>query len=160
MRSWLAQPLTGTIETAAAPFWRLIPEGITLAIIRRPLDEVMASLWRGGMQFDVVTMAKHLGAIDAKLRQLAHRRAGVLQTTFAELGTEAGCARLFEHCLPYRHDHAWWAHLDPINMQVSLPHAHGYFRAHAEQLERLRRLAHDEMARTLRRPVSAALEAA
>jgi hypothetical protein len=153
VRSWLAQPFTGTVETAAAPFWRLIPEGVTAAIIRRPLDEVMASLWRGGLQFDPVTMAKHLGAIDAKLQQFAHRRPGVLCTTFAELGTEEGCARLFEHCLPYRHDSGWWQAMAPINMQVSLTMARNYYLAHAPQLERLRLIARHEMLRQFRRPI-------
>jgi len=93
------------------------------------------------MHFDVVTMARHLAAQDAKLRQFAHRRPGVLCTTFAELGTEEGCARVFEHCLPYRHDHSWWAALDKMNLQVSLPHARNYFLAHAQQLEKLRKTA-------------------
>jgi hypothetical protein len=154
VRSWLAQPLTGTVETGAAPFWRLLPEGVMAAVIRRPLDEVMASLARGGAApFDVVRMAKLLGAQDAKLRQFAHRRPGVLQTTFAELGTEEGCARLFEHCLPYRHDSAWWQALSPVNLQVSIPHMRSYFLAHAPQIEKLRLLARHEMLRQFRRPV-------
>ena len=153
VHSWLALPYTGTCETGAAPFWRLLPEGVTAAVITRPIDEVMASLWRGGLTFDAVTMAKHLGAIDAKLRQCAHRRPGVLQTTFAELGTEDGCARLFEHCLPYRHDTAWWQALAPLNMQVSLPHLRNYFLAHQAQLEKLRKLARHEMLRRFRRPI-------
>lgn len=153
MKSWLAQPFTGTVETSAAPFWRLLPEGVTAAVIRRPIDEVISSLWRGGLQFDAVTMVRHLGAQDAKLRQFAHRRPGVLCTTFAELATEEGCARLFEHCLPYRHDSGWWQHLAPVNMQVSLPHSRNYYLAHMAQLEKLRLLARHEMLRQFRRPV-------
>lgn len=153
MRSWLSLPFTGTVETGAAPFWRLLPEGVTAAVIRRPIDEVMASLWRGGLTFDAVTMAKHLGAIDAKLQQFAHRRPRVLCTTFGELGTEEGCARLFEHCLPYRHDTAWWQAMDKLNMQVSLPHARNYYYSHAPQLEKLRQLARHEMLRRFRRPI-------
>lgn len=146
-------PFTGTVETGGAPFWRLLPEGVTVAVIRRPLDEVMASLWRGGLQFDAVTMAKHLGAQDAKLRQFVKRREGVLETTFAELGTEDGCRRIWEHCLPYPWDAGWWQYSSPVNVQVSLPHARNYFFAHAPQLERLRLLARHEMLRRFRRPV-------
>jgi hypothetical protein len=153
VRSWLALPNTGTVETGAAPFWRMLPENVTAAVIRRPLDEVMASLWRGGLTFDAVKMARHLGAQDAKLRQLAHRRPGVLCTTFAELGTEEGCARLFEHCLPYRHDSSWWQALAPVNMQVSIPHMRNYFLAHQPQVDKLRRIAKHEMLRAFRRPV-------
>lgn len=154
VHSWLSLPFTGTVETAGAPFWRLLPEGVTAAIIRRPIDEVMASAWRGGAPpFDVVRMAKRLARVDAKLVQFAHRRANVLCTTFAELGTEAGCARIFEHCLPYKHDPAWWQQLAPVNMQVSIPHMFNYFAAHGPQIEKLRLLARHEMLRQFRRPV-------
>lgn len=153
IQSWLAQRNTGTVETGVASFWRLLPEDMPAAIIRRPLDEVMASLWRGNATFDAVQMARQLGAIDAKLVQVAHRRPGVLCTTFAELGTEDGCARLFEHVLPYRHDSAWWQFWAPRNIQVNLPHALNYMLAYAPQIERLRLLARHEMLRRLRRPV-------
>jgi hypothetical protein len=153
IRSWLSLPYTGTVETGAAPFWRLLPEGVTAAVVTRPIDEVMSSLWRGGLTFDPVSMAKHLGAQDAKLRQFAKRRPGVLCTTFAELGTEEGCMRAFEHCLPYRHDPAWWQAMAPVNLQASLPHARNYFLAHGPQLEKVRLLARHEMLRKFRRPV-------
>lgn len=154
VRSWLAQPCTGSVETAAAPFWRLLPEDVTAAVIHRPINEVMASLWRGGLQFDPVAMAKLLGAYDAKLRQFAHRRRNVLQTTFTELGTQEGCARLFEHCVPYGHDPGWWQAMAPVNLQVSLPRARNYYYTHAPQLEKLRRLARHEILRTFRRPIA------
>lgn len=154
MRSWLALPNTGTVETAAAPFWRLLPDGVTAAVIRRPIDEVMASLWASGaLHFDTVKMAKHLAMMDAKLQQFVHRRPGVLETTVAELGTEDGCRRLWEHCLPYPFDAAWYAAMAPVNVQVSLPHARNYYYAHAPQLEKLRLIARHEMLRQFRRPV-------
>ena len=139
--SWLSQPCTGTIETAAAPFWRLLPAGVTVATIRRPIPEVLASLRRGGLTFDDEAMAATIRQADAKLVQIQHRLPGVLATTFEELGTEEGCARLFEHCLPYAHDRAWWEHFDPINMQISLPHLHSYMVAHRPQLLKLAKTA-------------------
>lgn len=141
VKSWLSQPLTGTIETGAAPFWRLLPTGVTVATIRRPIPEVLASLRRGGLVFDDGMMARIIGRLDAKLVQITHRLPDVLATTFEELGTEAGCARLFEHCLPHAHDHAWWAHLDPINMQISLPHLQNYMASHWAQLTKLAKTA-------------------
>jgi len=136
--SWLSQPCTGTIETAAAPFWRLLPAGIRVATIRRPIPDVLASLRRGGMTFDDEAMAQLMTRYDAKLTQIEHRLPGVLATTFDELGTEEGCVRLFEHCVPYLHDHRWWNYLDAINIQVNIPHMMGYFRAYAPQIETLR----------------------
>ena len=153
VHSWLALPMTGTVETAAAPFWRLLPRGITVATIRRPIAEVVASLRRGGLlAFDDAILFRRIWLLDRKLQQLAHRLPHVLETTFTELGTEEGCARLFEHCLPHQHDHAWWAHLAPVNMQISVPHAQAYATAHAPQLEKLRRLARHEILRAFRRP--------
>lgn len=152
-RAWLSLPCTGTIETSAAPFWRLLPDDVTVAVIRRPLGEVMASLRRGGLEFDDAVMLRHLRMLDRKLDQIAHRRPNVLATTFAELGTEAGCRRLFEHCLPYSHDNNWWKLLSPLNMQISVLHVRHYVLAHAQQLEKLRRLARYEMLRAFRRPL-------
>jgi hypothetical protein len=154
VRSWLSLPNAGTIETAGAPFWRLLPDGVTVATIRRPLDEVLASLRRGGLTFDDTTMLPLMQRQDRKLVQLAHRLPNVLQTTFAELGTEEGCARLFEHCLPFRHDHAWWSVLAPINVQINLLHGLHYYRAHQRQLEALRQSAsHAMLHRIIHAPV-------
>lgn len=153
VRSWLSLPLTGTVETAAAPFWRLLPAGVTVATIRRPISEVLASLRRGGLVFDDAPMQRLMERTDAKLVQIARRLPNVLATTFEELGTEEGCARLFEHCLPYAHDHAWWAQLAPINMQVSIPHMTSYFLAYAPQIEKLRRIAAHRSIAAMARPV-------
>ena len=48
MRAWLGQPCTGTVETAAAPFWRLLtalrPDARIVVKLRRPVPDVVASL--------------------------------------------------------------------------------------------------------------------
>ena len=149
--SWLSQPCTGTIETAAAPFWRLLPAGVTVATIRRPIPEVLASLRRGGLSFYNGVMWQIIERLDRKLVQLAHRLPNVFSTTFAELATEEGCRRLFEYCLPMPYDHVWWRRLDRINVQISIPHQWRYYQAYAPQLERLRQMAARECIERMRK---------
>jgi hypothetical protein len=152
--SWLAQPLTGTVETAAAPFWRLLPPGVRVVTVRRPVGEVVASLRRGGLTFDDAPMTAMLRDIERKLDQIEARVPGVLAVTFDDLGTEAGCARVFEHCLGISHDHQWWAACAPVNMQIDLSHLTRYFAAHRPQVEKLIKIAkHRSLAAMSRRAV-------
>src|SRR5215472_6751131 len=71
VRSWLSQPCTGTVETAAAPFWRLLramAPGVRIVTVHRPVAAVAASLRRGGMQFEDCDMLPVLEHQAAKLR--------------------------------------------------------------------------------------------
>jgi len=90
--------------------------------------------------------------MDAKLDQIAARLPGALSVPFEDLATEAGCARVFEHCLPYRHDPAWWAAVAPMNIQCDMVAVLRYFAAHGPQLQKLARQAKHRMAATLARP--------
>jgi GNAT superfamily N-acetyltransferase len=139
--AWLSQPFTGTVETAAAPFWRLLPPDVRVVTLRRPVADVVASLRRGRLAFDDAVMTRAVEGIERKLDQIEARVPGVLAVSFADLATEAGSARIFEHCLGLPHDHAWWAACDPINIQISLPHLMRYFAAHREQIEKLIKVA-------------------
>src|SRR5215467_14609889 len=118
--SWFAQPCIGSVETAAAPFWRLAPPA-RYVTLRRPLDAVLASLRAAGLVFEDRTMMAVLRHHECKLDQVEKRLPNVLRVTFDELANEAVCARVFEHCLPYPHDHDWWAAWAGINIQASLP---------------------------------------
>jgi hypothetical protein len=151
--SWLAQPCTGTVETAAAPFWRLLPADVRVVTVRRPVPEVVASLARTGITFDAAVMTRLIERVERKLDQIEHRLPGVLSVRFADLADEATCARVFEHCLGLPHDPVWWAAASAVNIQISVPHMMRYFAAYAPQIEKLRRLARHEMLRSLRRPV-------
>jgi hypothetical protein len=151
--SWLAQPLTGTVETAGAAFWRLLPDRVRVVTLRRPIPEILASLRRGGLVFNDAPMTAMLTDVARKLDQIEARRPDVLSLTFEDLATETGCARVFEHCLGLPRDHAWWAACDPINIQVSIPHFVRYITAHAPQIEKLRRTARHEVLRRFRRPI-------
>src|SRR5215469_4135466 len=83
VRSWLAQPATGTVETAAAPFWRLLrhyrPDA-RVAVIRRPVDEVLASCMATA-PFDATTLHRSLRRLVAKHRIMAAMATNVSRET-------------------------------------------------------------------------------
>jgi len=147
VKSWLAQPYTGTAETGGAPFWRLLlhyrPDA-RIVTIRRPVDEVLRSLTATGVVFDA-SIGPLMERLDRKLDQIEHRVPGVRSFAYDELKTEAACAALFEHCLPYRHDHARWERLDQLNLQINFSHMVRYFHAHRPQLEKVAKLAKHRM---------------
>lgn len=144
VQSWLSQPCTGTVETAAAPFWRLLLKlapDVRIVTVRRPIPEVLASLARGGLAFDAAEMTRVLQRLDRKLDQIERRVPGVLRIAYADLMREDVCARVFEHCLPYRHSSMWWADMARRNLQISLPMLRRYCEAYAPQLEKLAKTA-------------------
>lgn len=140
IRSWLAMTGAGTVETSAAPFWRTLRElrpDARVATIRRDPEECVESLCRVAPNCEVAATRKIIRALDHKLDTIEHRMAGVCRVTFEELATEVGCARLFQHCLPYQHDHAWWEAYAALNLQCNVPALQRYYWAHAPQLKKL-----------------------
>ncbi len=144
VKAWFAQPCTGTAETGAAPWWRLLkqvtPE-VRVATIRRPVAEVMDSLKRVGTPINEAILQRGLQRLDAKLDQIEHRIPGVMSIRFHDLPDEATCARLFEFCLPYQHDHAWWQLISSVNIQTNLPALSRYEVAYAPQMARFAAMA-------------------
>lgn len=146
--SWLALPCTGTIETGAASFWRLLPRYCPEArvlTLRRPVPEVVASLRRGGLPFEDEVMIPLMRRHERKLDQIEQRMPNVMSVEFSELADEQKCAAVFEHCLPYRHDHAWWQAVAGVNIQISLMQMARYFIAHKPQLTKLAKQAKHRM---------------
>jgi hypothetical protein len=142
-KSWLSQPFAGSAETALAPFWRLLlryaPEA-RIVIVRRPVDQVVASLMRLDMgvgAFDPDRLAIAMRRLDCKLDQIAARARNVVHVQFADLDREETCARIFEHCLPYSHDPQWWGFLAEMNLQASMPALMRYLAAFGPQLQRV-----------------------
>jgi hypothetical protein len=141
VQAWLSLPNTGTCETAAAPFWRLLPKyrpDARVVVVRRPVEEVVESLMRldmgGEFAFDRPELIRAMWRFDAKLRQMALRLPNVLSVEFSDLKQESVCARIFEHCLPYKHDSEWWQTLDAMNLQCSMPALMRYEAAYRPQL--------------------------
>ena len=151
-RSWFAQPCTGSAETLAAPYWRLLEKvapRVNVVAVRRPIAEVVDSLLKietfGAGQFDRDTLTAAMTALDAKLVQAAARLPNVLRVDYAALEREETCAAVFEHCLPYKHDSAWWQHLAPIRIVCEFHAQMRYAQAYAPQLQKLGEIAAYEM---------------
>lgn len=128
VRAWLSQDCTGTAETAAAPWWRLVRHfrpDIRVLVVRRAIDDVVESLMRldmrGVCQFDRPRLRSQLARLDRYLDVIEHKMGNVLSVEFDDLGDEQVCAHAFEHCLPYRHDVVWWASMAAVNMQADMP---------------------------------------
>jgi hypothetical protein len=150
-RTWFTQPCIGTVETAAAPFWRLLPSGLRVVTVRRPVVAVLASVLRAVPGCDPTGMEKLLRAADAKLDQIEARVPGVLSVRFDDLATEETCGEIFEHCLPYPHDPRWWAAMDARHVSGKLSAQIRYCRAYIQQLQILGRAARQEMLARLHR---------
>jgi len=132
--AWLSQPMTGTVETAAAPFWRLIPANVRVVVVRRNPADVMDSLSRVMSGADAACRVRYL---DAKLDQIERRRQGALSVRFEDLDDEATAKRLFEFCLPFAFDAPWWEKMRAQNLQTDFPALVRYCRAYLSPLTKV-----------------------
>lgn len=137
VQAWFSQERVGSVETAGAYFWRLVRDirpDVRIAIVRRPVIEVIESLMATGLPFDRATLANRIGRINRKLDQIERHIPDALSVSYANLADEDTCARLFEHCLGEKHNHTWWERLAPINLQVNLAAQQEYMAAYASRL--------------------------
>ena len=142
--SWFKQPNTGTVETAAAPFWRLALKqwpNLKVVVLRRNTDAVIHSLFTAGLMADPDGMVRLIRRTDQKLAQIAKRWPGALSVRFEDLPQEDVCAEVFEHCLPYRHDRQWWSEWDSYVVSGDLVAQRRYAVAYMPQLTKLTRTA-------------------
>lgn len=162
IKSLLDMPGYGSVETAAAPWWRLIhamrPD-IKTAIIRRPVTDVVESVLATGVPFDKPKLIRAMQRMDAKLDQIAARVPGVLSVGFDDLNQEAACARLYEHCTGQLPRDGWFQVAAPLRLTVDFDAVTRYYQAHLPQLERIGRLAKQRILAKLsaRAPVSEAM---
>ena len=143
IKSWLSQPLTGTIETGGAAFWRLARDlrpDLRIAVVRREPDEAAHSAVRCGLAADLEATRHAFRRMDAKLGQI-ERRLGVRSVRYEDLAQEETCAALFEHLLPYAHDTEWWRALVGVNLQIDPVALNRYVGAHLPQIARLHGIA-------------------
>lgn len=159
VKSWFDQPNIGTAETAGAPWWRLLDQFVPdarVVVVRRPVEEVFDSLMAlEGVTFDPAILMTTLCKLDCKLDQIEARMKNVLSVTFADLNDESVCAKVFEHCLPYKHDHDHWAALAPVNVQANMPALMRYMQAYAPGIEKMAAMAKRKLlsSMALRRPI-------
>lgn len=134
VKSWFTQGYVGTIETGVTSWWRLVPDGVRVFTLRRPIEEIIASFGRLG--FTPEWLSDRLRQAERKLDQI-EQRLGARSLTFADLSTEDGCHDVFEDCLPYQHDHAWWQAISSLNLQVNFSAMMRYFDAYQKQIASL-----------------------
>lgn len=140
VKTWLSLPMTGTAETAAAPWWRTLHQiapNARVVIVRRPVDEVIASMMRLGIAFDLEALTTTIKKMATKLDQIERRWRGAVAVTYDDLRQEDTCKRVFEHCLPLRHDPVWWATMAALNLQTNMPALIRYVLAFQSQLEKV-----------------------
>ena len=126
VRRFFAEPQAGTVETAAAQGWRIIHHyvpDIRAVVIRRPVDDVMGSMLaidlRGEFAYDAPRLRKVMEYGDRMLAQISELP-DVLTVPWGDLATEDGCASIFEHCLPFAFDRAWWRTWKDRNVQIDV----------------------------------------
>ena len=142
--SWFRQPKTGTVETAATPFWRLALKqwpNLKVVVLRRNVDAIIHSLFSAGLMANPDEMVRLIHRTDQKLAQIAKRIPRALSVRFEDLHREDVCAEVFEHCLPYRHDPKWWAEWDTRSVSGDLVAQRSYAAAYLPQLSKLARTA-------------------
>jgi uncharacterized protein with von Willebrand factor type A (vWA) domain len=148
VKAWLSQPNTGSCETAAAPFWRLLQKyapDIKVVTVRRPVAEVVESLRAVGWREDKASVTRNMEAFDRKLDQIERRLPNVLSVQFGALEQEDTCARIFEHCLPYKHDSQWWQGKAAENIQINFPALVRYVTANISAIQKLAAQARETM---------------
>lgn len=156
VRSCLSQDYTGTAETLAARWWRVLQHwrpDIRVVVIRRPVEEVVESLMRG-CGFDAVRLTQQMRKLDRALVRIEDGAPRAISVNCRDLADEDGCAHIFEHCLPFEHDHDWWATMAPINARANMPALMLYIAAHRPQLDRAARACRRQMYSLLLRTAS------
>ena len=113
IKSWFSQPDIGTVETAAASWWRSLERyapNARVATLRRPADEIIDSLQRQGVEFDITYMTRAIWRQYRKLDQIAKRLPNVQECTFDGLTSQETCESVFQHLLGRPCQEGWWAY--------------------------------------------------
>lgn len=149
-------PGTGTAETGLAPAWRLVEycvPGIKSVVVRRPIEEVIASFVRSEVadiaSIDEPKLRKVIAYENRCLDQISKRK-DTVTVDFKDLGQEGTCARVFEHCLPYSSDKKWWKSLKDVNIQADVRSIFVHYRDHRDAVEQFKKEAKRELINLVR----------
>lgn len=140
----LTADLVGTCETGAAFAWKLIREMLPEArfvVVRRDPAEVVRSLERFGItgqEGEMWGRARDLDRISAE--------PGTVTIDHTDLGDRAVCAALYRFCLGVPMPRAWWAALDPVNIQVDVGRQLQLLAERRPQIEAVKAGARERMA--------------
>jgi hypothetical protein len=140
----LCSDYAGTAETGAVVGWRALRRRLPdakIAVIRRPVHEVFASLARFGLNSSA--LMDELIQRDAMLDE-AESANGVKSFAFANLNGIEACRELFEHCLSVPFDWEWWEGLAGVNVQVNVAERLRFLEAHRGRIEVIKHEAIEE----------------
>lgn len=156
VKSWFVQPCIGSVETGAAPWWRLLAKyapGCRVATVRRPIREcVESTLGADPVLYQIVGrsgLTAEYERLSRKLDQIEGRIKNVVTVDFKSLSNEDACKRLYEHCTGYAHNHDRWLLMARDNKQVSLPSMTKYCIAYQTQMRRVAAMAKHETVKML-----------
>lgn len=142
---FLANPWVGTAETGAAPGWRLIKAicpAIRTVVVRRCEADILRSFLRlyadNGLRCDEERLVKIIRYEQRCLEQIA-AEPGTLAVEFEALESMAACRQVFEHCLPYEFDAAWWARMATRDVQAPVRKIVEYYQDHVGEVEGFKR---------------------
>lgn len=140
----LRTEVAGTCETGAAfaaPLIRKMVPGVRFVTVRRPIDEVIESLARcgiTGVDEEMLLRARQLSEIE--------RDHDVLRIDYHDLIKPSVCAQVFQFCAGRPMPGAWWAVMDPLNIQVDMVRQLALLARNRPQIEALKAQAMEMMA--------------
>jgi hypothetical protein len=146
VRALYAIPGMGTAETAAAPMWQMIRHyvpGIRSVVVRRPLEDIIASFARIAA-IDEVKL-RNIIAYENRCLDKISMQSDTLTVEFEDLYRREACAAIFEHCTPYKFDEEWWLAMKDRNIQSSVADIFSYYRDHRDAVEGFKRAAKRDM---------------
>lgn len=151
VRAFFRRSNIGTAETAAAPgrcLIRYVAPNIKEVVVFRPVDEVVESMMNvdvGGVAtYDRAALKKSMEYNERVLRRVA-ADPKVLSVNYHDLDKPETCARIFEHCLPYKFDQAWWESLKDINVQVNVKDVLLYYYSNRPAIEAFKKYCKSEL---------------
>lgn len=153
VRAFLASGNVGCAETAAAQGRHLIRHAIPAireVVVLRPVHEVVNSLLSldlsGVADYDRILLQRNMEYGDRELRKIA-KDPNVLVVNYDDLVNEETCARIFEYCLPYGFDRAWWESLKDKNIQVNMKSIIAYYHKNREAINTFKKDCKTELRR-------------
>jgi hypothetical protein len=128
--------MRGTVETGAMIAWQALvlkfPESKFIAV-RRPVDDVMISLQRCGVQVPYTELRER-----AKMLEDFSYYPGVKSCSYEDLKSQWVCRDIFETCLGVPFDPDWYAKLAATNIQIDIKACMALLRNRASMLSKLK----------------------
>lgn len=145
VKSFFKSENVGCVETAAAQgrclIKSIVPD-IREVVILRPVGDVVDSLMQldsmGVVKYDPIILRRNMEYGDRVLRKIA-KESNVMVIDYADLNKEETCRAIFEYCLPYSFDKAWWNSLKDKNIQVDVGAFFRYYHENKQAIEAFKR---------------------